>query len=125
MNDEEFEELRQRLQVETTQKQTLQLQYNELKRTLEEVDKSGEHSELFQLFGQVLLKKSKEDISKDIKDEMKVLKAISKDKFVYQADVIKTTGFSKVKVSKIISKLFRYGLIKIKPDGRTNKIKRI
>jgi uncharacterized membrane protein len=58
-------------------------------------------------------------------DEMKVLKAISKDKFVYQADVIKTTGFSKVKVSKIISKLFRYGLIKIKPDGRTNKIKRI
>ncbi|EFD92840.1 MAG: Prefoldin beta- domain protein [Candidatus Parvarchaeum acidophilus ARMAN-5] len=73
MNDEEFEELRQRLQVETTQKQTLQLQYNELKRTLEEVDKSGEHSELFQLFGQVLLKKSKEDISKDIKEKMEII----------------------------------------------------
>lgn len=73
MNDQEFEEIRQRLQLETTQKQTLQLQYNELKRTLEEVEKSEGEPELFQLFGQVLIKKNKGDILKDIKEKMEIV----------------------------------------------------
>ncbi len=72
MDENEFEELRQRLQAETTQKQTLQLQYNELKRTGEEVEKTGE-SELFQLFGQILMKKNKEDILKDLKEKMEIV----------------------------------------------------
>ncbi|MGC8533570.1 MAG: prefoldin subunit [Candidatus Parvarchaeum sp.] len=82
MNEEEFEELRQRLQVETTQKQTLQLQYNELKRTIEEVEKTQEGSELFQLSGQILIKKDKNEILKDLKEKSEIidfrLKASSK-----------------------------------------------
>lgn len=82
MNEEEFEELRQRLQVETTQKQTLQLQYNELKRTIEEVEKTQEGSELFQLSGQILIKKDKEEVLKDLKEKSEIidfrLKASSK-----------------------------------------------
>ncbi|MCL4372915.1 prefoldin subunit [Candidatus Parvarchaeota archaeon] len=82
MNEEEFEELRQRLQVETTQKQTLQLQYNELKRTIEEVEKTQENSDLFQLSGQILIKKNKNEILKDLKDKSEIidfrLKASSK-----------------------------------------------
>lgn len=73
MNEEEFEELRQRLQVETSQKQTLQLQYNELKRTIEEVEKTEEGSELFQLSGQVLIKKNREEISKELKEKTEII----------------------------------------------------
>ncbi len=73
MNEEEFEELRQRLQVETSQKQTLQLQYNELKRTIEEVEKTEDGSELFQLSGQVLIKKNKEEISKELKEKTEII----------------------------------------------------
>ncbi len=58
-------------------------------------------------------------------DEIKVLKSIKKNEFVHQSDIIKNTNFSKVKVSKTISKLLRYKLIKIKQDGRENKVKRI
>ncbi len=73
MNENEFEELRQRLQVETTQKQTFQLQYNEIKRTIEEVEKTGAESDLFQLSGQILIKKNKEDILKDLKDKLEII----------------------------------------------------
>ncbi len=73
MNEEEFEELRQRLQVETSQKQTLQLQYNELKRTIEEVEKTEDGSELFQLSGQVLIKKNREEISKELKEKTEII----------------------------------------------------
>ncbi len=82
MNEEEFEEIRQRLQVETTQKQTLQLQYNELKRTIEEVEKTQDGSDLFQLSGQILIKKDRNEILKDLKEKSEIidfrLKASSK-----------------------------------------------
>ncbi|EEZ93106.1 MAG: Prefoldin beta- domain protein [Candidatus Parvarchaeum acidiphilum ARMAN-4] len=73
MNEEEFEELRQRLQVETTQKQTMQLQYNELKRTIEEVEKTKDGMDLFQLSGQILIKKDKNEILKDLKDKSEII----------------------------------------------------
>ncbi len=73
MNEEEFEELRQRLQVETTQKQTMQLQYNDLKRTIEEVEKTKDGTDLFQLSGQILIKKDKGDILKDLKDKSEII----------------------------------------------------
>ncbi|MEM0142944.1 MAG: prefoldin subunit [Candidatus Parvarchaeum sp.] len=82
MNEDEFEETRQRLQAETTQKQTLQLQYNEFKRTIDEVEKTQEGSDLFQLSGQILIKKDKNEILKDLKDKLEIiefrLKASSK-----------------------------------------------
>jgi len=59
------------------------------------------------------------------RDEKAVLAAVSRRGFTYQADIIKKTGFSKIKVSKIISKLTNYKLIKTKQEGRVNKIKRL
>ena len=57
-------------------------------------------------------------------DEKTLLSVISKKGFTYQSDIIQKTGFSKIKVSKIIAKLSRYHFIKIKQEGRINKIKR-
>ncbi len=58
------------------------------------------------------------------RDEKTVLAAVNKKGFTYQADIIKKTGFSKIKVSKILSKLTNYKLVKIKQEGRVNKVKR-
>ncbi|MCL4397320.1 hypothetical protein M1494_03185 [Candidatus Parvarchaeota archaeon] len=59
------------------------------------------------------------------RDEKTVLAAVDKTGFTYQADIIKKTGFSKIKVSKILSKLTNYKLLKIKQEGRVNKVKRL
>ncbi len=59
------------------------------------------------------------------RDEKAVLAAVNKTGFTYQADIIKKTGFSKIKVSKILSKLTNYKLLKIKQEGRVNKVKRL
>ena len=59
------------------------------------------------------------------RDEKLVLSAVDKKGFTYQADIIKRTGFSKIKVSKILSKLTNYKLLKIKQEGRVNKVKRL
>ena len=59
------------------------------------------------------------------RDEKAVLAAVNKIGFTYQADIIKKTGFSKIKVSKILSKLTNYKLLKIKQEGRVNKVKRL
>ncbi len=58
-------------------------------------------------------------------DEKAVLSAIDRKGFTYQADIIKKTGFSKIKVSKILTKLTNYKLLKIKQEGRVNKVKRL
>lgn len=58
-------------------------------------------------------------------DEKLVLSAVDRKGFTYQADIIKKTGFSKIKVSKILSKLTNYKLLKIKQEGRVNKVKRL
>ncbi len=73
MNEEDYETLRQQLQVEMTQKQTLQLQYNELKRTLEDVEKAGEDEKLFEMVGSILVSKNKKDISSNFKEKMEIL----------------------------------------------------
>lgn len=73
MNEEEYDNLRQQLQVEMTQKQTLQLQYNEIKRTSEEVEKSSESEKLFEMVGQVLVSKSKKDVSAALKEKLEIL----------------------------------------------------
>ncbi len=56
--------------------------------------------------------------------ERRVLNMFKRDGYTVQNDIISATGFSKAKVSKIISKLANYKLIKVKPDGKFNKIKR-
>jgi len=77
------------------------------------------------------LKKPKKNSNKKFainllnRDEKTVLAAINRHGFTYQADIIKKTGFSKIKVSKILSKLVNYKLLKIKQEGRVNKVKRL
>ena len=73
MNEEEYESLRQQLQVEMAQKQTFQLQYNEVKRTAEEVAKSNAGDELFEMTGQILIKRKKEDILNSLKEKEDIL----------------------------------------------------
>lgn len=73
MNEEEYDNLRQQLQLEMSQKQTLQLQYNEISRTMEEVEKSPENEKLFEMVGQVLVSKNKKDISSALKEKLEIL----------------------------------------------------
>ena len=82
MSEEEYDALRQQLQVEMTQKQTLQLQYNELKKTLEEIEKSADNEQLFELVGQILIGKGKKELSSTLKEKMEIfefrLKTVTK-----------------------------------------------
>ena len=57
-------------------------------------------------------------------DEKKVLNSISGVRYTPQSAVISATGFSKVKVSKILSKLVKYRLVKLKSNGRQNLLRR-
>ncbi|MBE5728567.1 prefoldin subunit [Candidatus Parvarchaeota archaeon] len=71
--EEEYETLRQQLQLNTAQKQNLQLQYNELKKTLEEVEKTPDSEELYELVGQILIKKDKKMILEGLKDKVDII----------------------------------------------------
>ena len=73
MNESEYENLRQQLQVDMTQKQTFQLQYNEVKRTLDEVAKSSESDQIYEMVGQVLINKGKMDIEAAMKEKLEIL----------------------------------------------------
>ena len=57
-------------------------------------------------------------------DEEKVLKLIKRGGYITQKELVLASGFSKSKMSKMLSKLSRFKLIKILSLGKTNKIKR-
>lgn len=57
-------------------------------------------------------------------DEKRVLSAIKKDWSTVEKDIVSLTGFSKSKVSKIVSKLSNYRLVKVKFDGRFKRLKK-
>jgi prefoldin beta subunit len=73
MSEEDYDALRQQLQAEMTQKQTLQLQYNELKKTLEEIEKSADNEQLFELVGQILISKEKKELSSTLREKIEIL----------------------------------------------------
>ncbi|MDP8012547.1 MAG: prefoldin subunit [Nanoarchaeota archaeon] len=72
-SEEEYETVRQQMQASLSQKQAVQLQFNEIKRTIEEVEKSGENDDLYELVGQVLVKKKKSEILEGLKDKKDIL----------------------------------------------------
>ena len=72
-SEEEYETVRQQMQASLSQKQAVQLQFNEIKRTIEEVEKSGENDDLYELVGQVLIKKKKSEILEGLKDKKDIL----------------------------------------------------
>ncbi|MCL5009540.1 MAG: prefoldin subunit [Candidatus Parvarchaeota archaeon] len=73
MNESEYENLRQQLQVDMTQKQTFQLQYNEIKRTLEELGRSSDSEKIYEMVGQILIKKDKKEIESSLKEKLDIL----------------------------------------------------
>ncbi|MCL4400375.1 MAG: hypothetical protein M1348_00060 [Candidatus Parvarchaeota archaeon] len=58
-------------------------------------------------------------------DEKRILDTLKRGKFIAQNDLIHITGFSKAKISKIISKLSRYKLVRVQVEGKYNRIKRL
>ena len=73
MNEEDYEKARQQLQINMAQKQSVQLQYNESKRTLDEVEKTKDGEDLFELVGQILIKKDKKSIMDELKEKIDIL----------------------------------------------------
>jgi uncharacterized membrane protein len=55
-------------------------------------------------------------------DEQKIMKLIIENDGIDQRDIVKITGFSKTKVSKILSELEKRGAIRKEQVGRRNKI---
>ncbi len=56
-------------------------------------------------------------------DEKRVMEMILKNKNIYQRDIVRETGFSKAKVSRILKTFEERGLIKRERRGRKSKIK--
>jgi|Deesub1362B_J571_1020462.scaffolds.fasta_scaffold05538_4 uncharacterized membrane protein len=55
-------------------------------------------------------------------DEQKIMKLIIENEGIDQRDIVRITGFSKTKVSKILSELEKRGAIRKEQVGRRNKI---
>ncbi len=77
----------------------------------------------------IVIKKIKErsqrvkiDISDLKTEEKQVLKMISEQKAIFQADLIEKTGFGKAKVTRIIDRLEGKGLVERKRRGMTNVV---
>lgn len=73
MNEEEYDNFRQQLQVEMAQKQALQLQFNEISRTVEEVEKAPENEKLFEMVGQVLVSKNRKELLAALKEKLELI----------------------------------------------------
>ncbi len=58
-------------------------------------------------------------------DERKIIEFLeeNKDKFVKQRDIVRHTGFSKAKVSRLVTELEKRGIIERERIGRTNRIR--
>ena len=70
-------------------------------------------------------KKEKKEIVSGVlsQDEKKIVDMIEKGNEVAQKDVVKETGFSKAKVSKIVRRLEEMGIVEKKPWMATNKLR--
>jgi uncharacterized membrane protein len=58
-------------------------------------------------------------------DEKRIYGILKSDTFTPQRSIVQMTGFSKAKISKILAKLNRFKLVRIKFEGKTNKVKKI
>lgn len=67
-------------------------------------------------------KNFKVDTSKLDKEEIGLYNIIKEKESIYQSDLIKETGFSKVKITRILDKLESKNLIERKRRGMTNVI---
>lgn len=62
------------------------------------------------------------DASKLDKEEKNIYQILKQNNGIYQSDLIKETGFSKVKITRILDKLESKGIIERRRRGMTNAI---
>lgn len=67
-------------------------------------------------------RKLKHNINDLNSEEKQVLHLIQENKAIFQADIIEKTGFSKVKITRIIDRLEGRGLVERKRRGMTNVV---
>ncbi len=80
-------------------------------------------SALVGLFGEGRLKERKRiDMSKLSADERKVMQMLVENGSMYQGNIVKLTGFTKVKVSRILDRLEEKGLVERKRRGMANMV---
>tara|TARA_Y100000310_G_C20229991_1_gene599792 strand:+ start:29 stop:508 length:480 start_codon:yes stop_codon:yes gene_type:complete len=65
-------------------------------------------------------KRKKKDLAMLKPDEKKVMNLVAKEKTIFQADVSEKTGFSKVKITRILDRLEGKDFIERKRRGMTN-----
>ena len=70
-NLQELHLLEQNLQNLLLQKQAFQMELSDTESALEEINKSGE--EVFKIIGQLMIKKQKQDIKKELEEKQKIL----------------------------------------------------
>jgi prefoldin beta subunit len=97
----QFQQLQQQLQMLLMQKQNIQLQASEIENALIEVEKSGK-DKIYEIIGNVMLKKSKEELVKSLREKKELLELRSStiekqvDKLSEKASELRE-GFSKEK----------------------------
>lgn len=64
----------------------------------------------------------KVDLSKLDSEEKSIYEILKKNNGIYQSDLIKETGFSKVKITRVLDKLESKGIIERRRRGMTNAI---
>jgi len=73
---------------------------------------------------EVKLKEEKVDVAETAKllseDELKVYALVKEEGLIYQHEIVRATGFSKAKVSRILDKLEAMGLVEKKRRGMSN-----
>ena len=83
---QELQLIEQQLQSFLLQKQAFQLELSEAESALEETEKS--EGEIYRIISQIMLKAKKEDITKELKEKIKIfefrIKAIEKQELIIQ-----------------------------------------
>ena len=68
---QELQIIEQNIQASLVQKQTLQLEHNEVKNALEELEKSGD--EVYKVVGGIMIKSDKNSLKKDLEEKKKII----------------------------------------------------
>ncbi|MGC9517784.1 MAG: prefoldin subunit beta [Methanomicrobiales archaeon] len=69
----QFQQLQQQAQAISMQKQNLELQLKETQKAMDELKKAEEDSEIYKTAGNLLVKVTKEEISKELDDKVETL----------------------------------------------------
>ncbi|WP_457554748.1 prefoldin subunit beta [Candidatus Pyrohabitans sp.] len=69
----QFQQLQQQAEAITTQRLQMELQLKEVARALDEVQKLGEDAEVYRSVGNLLIKSTRDDVEKELKERKETL----------------------------------------------------